>query len=266
MGTKSAELDRQLKEILNPHGFVKIPHRRQFVRLYADGIIQTFDWTWDPHDKENQSLVFSTDSVWQYISEHDESLVLYHKLPVANPGFSLSEYYCLYNGISNYNTYYMSEEQQLDYLSESFLPIINECDSQEKLYKFRFMVNRHFQKEMVYKLASDLNLSLLLGDYDHAKKCIENGIEYENWIIQQSKEICLHTESSNIPQSKKEELNVRFNERLERCTYTINHYLRIKKMLDSTDSIAEYLNECKRKYINMLVKVLGKRARGIIDY
>ena len=48
MAQKSRELDSQLKELLTPIGFKKVPKTRYFIRMCGDGAFQGVFWNHEP--------------------------------------------------------------------------------------------------------------------------------------------------------------------------------------------------------------------------
>ncbi len=177
------ELDRKLKEILVPHGFIKV--RNFYIRLTND-IVQTVAFIYTPsyvEDCHGYYLDFGMASIY----DHFIFGIIEDTHGYLNGTYTV-DVHDFSNSIQKKKRTYpkgYNEDSQLEEFNEFCLPFLNSVDSLEDLYKARIVMQTVFNRDIGYHLSPDTNLCLKIGKYDEASKRIYATYDFYGEVIKE---------------------------------------------------------------------------------
>jgi len=233
------ELDGKLKEILAPHGFVKV--RNFHIRLINE-VVQTVAFIYTPSYTEGcrgYYLDFGMASIY----DHFIFGIIEDTHGYLNGTYTVDMHdFC--TSIQNKSRTYpkgYNDDSQLEEFKELCLPFLNSVSSLEDLYKARIVMQTIFNKNIRYHLSPDTNLCLKIGKYDEAAKRIYAAYDY----------YCEAIQEHNWPH---------YNNLFSNAE-------KLKQLIESGDRslIEAHLENEKKKNIELYQSILPKRKRKTED-
>lgn len=229
------ELDKRLKEILAPHGFIKV--RNFYIRLIND-IVQTVAFIYTPSYTQGchgYYLNFGMASIYDHLIFgiiEDTYGYLSGTYTVDMHDFCCS----IQNKKRTYPKDY-NDDSQFEEFNEFCLPFLNSVNTLEDLYDARIVMQTILNKNIRYHLSPDTNLCLKIGKYDKASKRISAAYNYYGEVIQER----------NWPH---------YNDLFSNAE-------KLKRLIELGDKslIEVYLENEKEKNLELLNSILPKRKR-----
>ena len=268
MVSKSRELDKRLAEILTPLGFRRAKGTRSFLRLWGEDTIQSIVWYHEPRYK-GQELCCGVDTLYK----HPASLFQVHFLGrypvmVGNISCSENQYVSEYGTVRRFD--YLLEEVQLDILQKDVLPRLDRWKTASDVLQARI---GSFFGERIYGLLCEMNLALLLRQYDEALKYVEHEAndcrfrlkdKEKKLLILQEKLAHCHAEKRVAKAEAELKSSLGYYLRVEADLERMN--ILEKWIKEEPEQIPAYLQRCKEQNLRDFEAVMNNTPGENLEY
>ena len=262
--SKSYGLDKRLKELLAPMGFIKIPSDRALIRLCGEGIFQGVAWDWCP-SVTHQYLIIWASSIWQR-PDHLFEPHLLHRFAALSGGEDSSEYCWDGNSFSYHKrqTPIETEDDEINHFVRYILPFADQCITQKILYDTLIKAQTTRSGRIWYTSLRHFNYALYFSEYDEAKKYLHGTIDQKNIAVRQESKYISTLEAKKRLGNIQKQTYERFKQNVIDSKKEIKKLHELEGMISSPETVKQYLEECKRKNLEDFSKLMKGKTDDII--
>ena len=264
--SKSYKLDKRLKELLAPMGFMKIPAQRSLIRLCGDGIFQGVMWDWCPNASHQYLLIFAS-SIWQrseilfrpHLLNPQGASALQH--PIDSSRFYWDGKVFLYN--TEFQTI-NSEDDEINHFVKNYLPLVNGCVTQRMLYDIIIKSQIALYGKPLYNRLNNFNHSLFFGDLEFARNIIDGCIKDSQLMVGQ---LVMHIASYELQKkmTQRDKYNFeRFQRGITEEKERMKSLIKLYELIDRPETIKPYLDKCKKQNLEDFSELMKGKANDII--